>query len=87
MARELADLLMDGNELVRMEYIVGLENKKWEKDDLLTYFDAVETALHTQLLTRPGTVLPLLERLKQVRLAVPFHVGTGHLFGWLVAGS
>lgn len=87
MARELADLLMDGNELVRMEYIVGLENKKWEKDDLLTYFDAVEAALHTQLLTRPGTVLPLLERLKQVRLAVPFHVGTGHLFGWLAAGS
>lgn len=87
MAQELADLLTDGNELARMEYIVGLENKKWEKDDLLAYFDAVEAALHTQLLTRPGAVLPLLERLKQVRLAIPFHVGTGHLFGWLAAGS
>lgn len=87
MARELASLLLDGDELARMEYIVGLEQKKWEKDDLLAYFDAVEEALHAQLMTRPGAVLPLLERLKQVRLAIPFHVGTGHLFGWLAAGS
>lgn len=87
MARELASLLLDGNELARMEYIVGLEQKKWEKDDLPAYFDAVEEALHAQLMTRPGAVLPLLERLKQVRLAIPFHVGTGHLFGWLAAGS
>lgn len=87
MAEEFAALLTDGEEIALMEYTVGLENKKWDREDLLAFFDAVEAALHPQLLVRPGQVLPLLERLRQVRLAVPFHVGTGHLLGWLAAGS
>lgn len=87
MGEELAALLTDGEEIALMEYTVGLESKKWDREELLAFFDAVEAALHTQLLARPGQVLPLLERLRQVRLAVPFHVGTGHLLGWLAAGS
>lgn len=87
MAEEFAALLTEGKELALMEYTVGLENKKWEKEDLLAFLGAVEEALQTQLLARPGQVLPLLEHLKQVRLAIPFHVGTGHLLGWLAAGS
>lgn len=86
MAEKLAALLIGGEELARMEYAVELENKKWDKDELLEFFNAVEAALHAQLLARPGQVLPLLERLRRVRLAVPFHVGTGHLLGWLAAG-
>ena len=87
MATELAGLLTAGEERALVEYTVGLESKKWDQDTLLTFLDAVEAALHTALLQDPARVLPLMERLKQIRRAVPFHVGTGHLLGWLAAGS
>ena len=86
MAAELAGLLAKGGEQALVEYTVGLENKKWDQDTLLSFLDTVEAALHTALLQDPARVLPLMERLKQIRRAVPFHVGTGHLFGWLAAG-
>ncbi len=86
MAAELAALLINGEEQALVEYTVGLENKKWDQDTLLSFLDAVEAALHAELLQDPARVLPLMERLKQIHRAVPFHVGTGHLLGWLAAG-
>lgn len=86
-AAELAGLLTAGEERALVEYTVGLESKKWDQEALLTLLDAVEAALHPALLQDPKRVLPLLERLKQIRQAVPFHVGTGHLLGALAASN
>ena len=86
-AAELAGLLIKGEERALVEFTVGLESKKWDQDTLLALLDEVEAALHGELLRDPARVLPLMERLKQIRQAVPFHVGAGHLFGWLAAGS
>lgn len=87
MAEELAALMSGGNELALAEYTVGLENKKWDKEELLAFFGELEAALRARLPAQPRQVLPLLERLRQIRLAIPLNVGTGHLFGWLAAGS
>lgn len=86
MGAELADLLTTGEERTLVEYAVGLESKKWDQDTLLAFFDAVEAALRQKLLVYPTQVLPLMERLKRIRQAIPFHVGAGHLLGWLASG-
>lgn len=86
-ARELAQKLLGRDELALAELAVSLEKKKMEKDTLLAIFDVVEETLRTQLLAHPAQVLPVLERLHQIRHASTFHVGTGHLFGWLITGS
>ena len=88
-AHDLVRLLLsrEQNELALAEAAVALERKKWEKDILLAILDEVEEALRTQLSAHPARVLPVLERLRTVRAATTFHIGTGHLFGWLVTGS
>lgn len=85
-AEKLAELLTGKDELALVEYTVGLENKKWDKNTLLELLDAVEAALCARLAAQPGRTLPLLERLKQVRQAALYNVGAGHLLGWLAAG-
>lgn len=86
-AEELTALLTGADELALMEYMAGLENRKWDKDTLLALLDGVEAALRTRLPACPGQTLPVLERLRQVRQAAQFNVGSGHLLGWLAAGS
>lgn len=86
-ADELARLLIQGEARALMEYTVGLENKKWGKDTLLAFLGAVEAALQPELEADPRRILPLIERVKQVRRAALFNVGTGHLLGWLAAGD
>ncbi len=85
MAGQLAGLLLDGGELELAEYAAALEKRKWD-DDLPAFLDAVEAALAPALRERPGRALPLVEHLRAVRRCVQYHVGTGHLFGWLAAG-
>lgn len=85
-AAELAALLTTGQERALMEYTVGLENQKMDKNTLLAFLDVLEDALHPELLKDPKRVMPLMEHLKQVRKAALFNVGTGHLFGWLAVG-
>ena len=82
---ELAGLLTAGDRMALAEYTAALEGKKWDKDALLSLFDAVEGALQRELLRRPRQILPLVEHLRQVRQAALFNVGAGHLFGWLAA--
>lgn len=84
-ALQLAELLLHGEERQLIEFTVGLEQKKWDRDTLLAFFDAVEEALRQKLLSEPKHVLAILERLKQVRPAALFNVGTGHLLGLLAA--
>jgi DNA polymerase-3 subunit delta' len=85
-AQRLAQLLTAGEERALVEYTVELESKKWSREDLLAFFDAVEDALRAALPDRPRQVLPVLERLKQIRAAAELNVGAGHLLGWLAAG-
>jgi DNA polymerase-3 subunit delta' len=85
-AQRLTQLLTAGEERALVEYTVELESKKWSREDLLAFFDAVEDALRAALPDRPRQVLPLLERLKQIRAAAELNVGAGHLLGWLAAG-
>lgn len=84
-AAQLAKLLLHGKEQPLIEFTVSLEQKKWEKDTLLAFFDAVENTLRQELLSEPKRVLAALERLKQTRQAALFNVGAGHLLGWLAA--
>lgn len=86
-AEKFAALLTGGDELALAEYAVELETQKWDKEDLPVFLEAVEEMLRAGLPAQPRQMLPLLERLRQARLAVPFHVGTGHLLGWLAAES
>lgn len=86
MATELAGLLTDGEERALLEYTIGLEGKKMDRETLLVFFDLVETALKKQLQKQPRKILSLLDHLRQVRSAALFNVGTGHLLGWLAAG-
>ena len=79
-------LLTAGEERVLAEYTAGLESKKWDQETLSAFLDAVEAALVSALERDPARTLALLEHLRQIRRAVPFHVGAGHLFGWLAAG-
>lgn len=86
-AEKLAGLLLDGEEFALVELTAALEVKKPDKETLLALFDLVESALREQLPSQPRKVLPLIEHLRRVRQAVPFNVGTGHLLGWLAAGT
>lgn len=85
-AEKLAALLTAGEERALTEYTAGLESKKWDQETLSAFLDAVEAALVSALERDPARTLALLEHLRQIRRAVPFHVGAGHLFGWLAAG-
>lgn len=86
-AEELAALLTAGEERPLVEYTVGLENKKWDRETLLVFLDTVEETLHARLSACPARMLPLMEHLRQIRQAASFNVGAGHLLGWLAAGS
>lgn len=86
-AQQLADLLLEGEELALVELTAGLEVKKPDKDTLLALFDLVEQALREKMLLQPREVLPVIEHLRQVRQAVGFNVSAGHLLGWLAAGK
>lgn len=85
-AEEFAALLTGRDELALAEYAVGLENQKWDRETLSAFLDALEDVLRTALLHDPVRTLPVMERLRQVRHASSFYVGTGHLLGWLAAG-
>ena len=85
-AAEMARLLLDGNELERMEYTVALEKKKWPRETVKLFLTQVEEELRPELLTRSKTVAPLLHHLKKIRLALPLNVGAGNLLAWLSAG-
>lgn len=84
-ANRLAALLMGENERALAEFAVTLETQKPERETMNAFFDAVKDALRPELLIHPDRVIPLMERLEEIRLASYFNVGTGHLLGWLVA--
>ena len=87
-ARTLAELLLDGEESRLQEFCAALEQKK-EKDLTPLLEETLEELRRRcrQDLSRAGEILPVMKLIETLLAAAPFHVGAGHLLGWLCAGS
>lgn len=85
-ARETARLLLDGTEIQLAEWVVGIENKKWERETVQSFLRAVEDALRAQLSSRSADAARLLVLIKQIQKACTQNVVAGNLLGWLAAG-
>lgn len=86
-ARTLAGLLLAGDESALQSHCVALERSKQDLEPLLE-----ETLLELRRLcradlNRAARILPKIELIQTLLAALPFHVGAGHLLGWLCAGS
>lgn len=86
-AQRLSQLLLAGNELATAEYTAELERDKWDREGLQALLNCLEEQLRPQAAVCPGRVLPALEQLRQLRQGLTLNLGTGHLLGWLAAGS
>ena len=86
-ASRLASLLKDGGEGELLEYCVGLE--KWDRDALSGLMDETVQQLRDGLLRgdAPGRSLRLISHIQLLKEALSFHVGAGHIAGWLCAGA
>lgn len=87
-ARMLADLLLDGEESRLQAFCAALEQKK--EKDLTPLLEGTLEQLRRRCradLTRAGEILPIVKLIETLLAATPFHVGAGHLLGWLCAGS
>ena len=85
LGRKLAEALLEGGELGRMEAAVPLE--KLERPALLEVLARTEEALSPMLSRDAPRVIPLLEAVGQARRAARFNVGSGHLLGSLVTAG
>jgi len=87
-AKTLAGLLLDGTESQLQAFCSGLEAKK-VKDVMPLLEDTMEELrLRCRAdLSRAGHILPKIELIQTLLATAPFHVGAGHLLGWLCAGS
>lgn len=86
-AVRLASLLTEGKEFEVLEYCVTLE--KWDRDTLASLLDETVQQLRDGIL-REGEVrrrLSLIEQLRELKEALQFNVGAGHVAGWLCAVS
>ena len=86
-AARLAALLMEGPELTALEFCTGLE--KWEREDLCALLEESVEVLRAGMGQYRDTrrAMALIGRLEEVRRSLDFHVGAGHVAGWLCAGS
>ena len=86
-ASRLASLLKDGGEGELLEYCVGLE--KWDRDALSGLMDEMVQQLRDGLLRgdAPGRSLRLIGHIQVLKDALSFHVGAGHIAGWLCVGA
>lgn len=86
-ASRLASLLKDGGEGELLEYCVGLE--KWDRDALSGLMDETVQQLRYGLLRgdAPGRSLRLIGHIQVLKEALSFHVGAGHIAGWLCVGA
>ena len=87
-AKTLANLLLDGTESQLQQFCTGLEVKKIK--DLTPLLEGTLEQLRLNCradLGRAGEILPKMELIEKLLATAPFHVGAGHLLGWLCAGS
>lgn len=85
-AKETARLLLEGGELELMEHMVGLENKKWERETVQSFLSVIEDAVREEMPRRTEQCAKLLDTIKQVKKGCIQNVNTGNLLGWLAAG-
>lgn len=85
-ARQLAELLMDGDEPTLCAFLCGLERDKIKTKELQELFSLTGNALRPYLSIRPRRAASLLRLLRQCIDACAFHVGAGHLLGLLCVG-
>lgn len=84
----LADLLTAGRESALLAHCVGLEKLSREEWTALLTDTALELERRARTdPARAGDLLPRIDHLKALRAACDFHVGSGHLAGWLCAGN
>ena len=86
-AKELVGLLKSGRELPLLEYCVGLE--KWDRDALSDLLDECVQQLRDGLVAgdEPRQALRLIGHLRQLKAALAYNAGAGHIAGWLCAGA
>jgi DNA polymerase-3 subunit delta' len=87
-ANTLAGLLLDGEESQLQAFCAALEQKK--EKDLTPLLEGTLEELRRRCradLNRAGEILPIMKLIETLLAAAPFHVGAGHLLGWLCAGS
>lgn len=84
---KLAELLLTGAEGAALEYCVGLE--RWERDALKDLLDETVQRLREALSGGENLrrVMALIDHLQRLGEALPYHVGAGHMAGWLCAGA
>ena len=77
----------DRAELTALEFCTGLE--KWEREDLCALLEETVEQVCAGLgrSWEPRRAMALVGRLEEVRRSLDFHVGAGHVAGWLCAGS
>jgi len=85
-AAQLAQLLLEGSELELLAFAVSLE--KWDRESFAVLLEETGRLLRRRLAPDRGDtrrILNLIEHVRTLRRACEFHLGAGHLAGWLAA--
>lgn len=82
-ASVFADKLLRGDLISRMEAAIPLE--KLDRDEFDAFLCSVIDALFSRMEEDPARIVALIEKLRKIRSAIGYNVGTGHLTGWLFA--
>lgn len=87
-AGRLTALMAAGNEPALLELCAGLE--KWDREALAALLDEAVGQLRNRLARREGSAawaLRTIRLLEELRSALAFHTGSGHIAGWLCAAA
>lgn len=86
-AAKLVSLLQNGPEGAALEFCVTLE--KWDRDALGDLLDEAVQQLRDSLMQGgdPRRALRLVDTLRELKGALSYNVGPGHVAGWLCAAS
>lgn len=83
-AGQLAQLLLNGDELAVAEEITELEQKKMKSSELAELLAIVERSVAGMLASHPHRAVTVLKALKTCRDNQIYNPGPGHTLGWLV---
>lgn len=86
-AAKLVGLLQSGPEAAALEYCVTLE--KWDRDALGALLDEAVQQLREDMGggADPRRALRLIDALRELKAALQYNVGAGHVAGWLCASA
>ena len=84
-ARQLAELMLNGNELEMAEGFAELEQEKMKSNELLRLLALVENCVSERLAVQPERAVPLMKALKTCRNNGFCNPGVGHTLGWILS--